>query len=228
MNKVKALLASCMIISVMGAYAKSKDPNDYAFMTVRDMTASSLSNITIINRTSESISASGLFIASFDVNDCSSCFGNIVSGDNTGGAMTASATFKPNQSLALGQNFLYNMLYNGIYYIKNTVGSSPCSLPGCSWPGDDPNVRGWCLTINVTSPNSSYTYSNYTNGSNPPAKFPSYSQAGNSIPFDYKYDLINPATLGSGNACLGPITCNDETLTCKVSTPQSESLRAYS
>lgn len=216
------------IISVPAAYADEKDPSAYAFMTARDMRHASLSNITLINRTSEQISASGLFIASFDINDCSSCFGSVVSGDNVGGAVTSPVTFKVNQALPIGQNFLYNMIYNGIYYIKNTVGSSPCSLPGCSWPGDDPTVRGWCVTINAASPNSSYTYSNYTNGANPPANVPAYSNAGNSTPFNYKYDLIDPATLGAGGACLGPITCNDKTLTCQVANAQNESIRSYS
>lgn len=209
------------------AQAQGKDPNAYSFMTARDMKDLNLSNITITNQTAQSISASGLFIASYDVNDCSSCFGGVVSGDNAGGAFASTVTFKPNQSIPVGSNYLYNMLYNGIYYIKNTAGSSPCSLPGCSWPGDDTNVRGWCITINVTSIHSDYTYSNYTNGSNSPANFPAYSAAGNSNPFNYKYDLIDPSTLGAGSACLGPITCNDQTLTCKVATAQNESLRVY-
>lgn len=208
--------------------AKNKDVSDRAFMTVRDLQNTSLSNISITNQTGMSVTASGLFIASFDVNDCSSCFGSVVSGDNLGGAVVSSVVFKPNQSVLIGQNYLYNMLYNGIYYIKNTAGSSPCSLPGCSWPGDDSDVSGWCIKINVISRNSSYTYSNYTNGSNPPANTPPYSSAGNSTPFDYKYDLINPSTLETGNACLGLITCDDKTLTCNVATPQNESLQPYS
>jgi hypothetical protein len=213
---------------VMNVYAGNKSLDNYALMTARDVQNLNLSNITITNRTAAPITVSGLFIASFDVNDCSACFGGVVSGDNLGGVVVSPVTFKENQSLSVGQNYLYNMIYNGIYYIKNTVGSSPCSLPGCSWPGDDPNVRGWCISINAVSPNASYTYSNYKNGSNPPANAPAYSSAGNSIPFDYKYDLIDPSTLGTGNACLGPITCNDKTLTCHVASAQNESFQAYS
>lgn len=212
---------------VTSAFAKSKDPHDYALMTARDIQSIGLSNITISNRTGAPITVSGLFIASFDVNDCSACFGNVLGGDNLGGAVVSPITFKTNQSLAIGQNYLYNMLYNGIYYLKNSIGS-PCSLPGCSWPGDDSNVQGWCITINVLSPNSSYTYAHYTNGSNPPANTPPYSSAGNSTPFDYRYDLIDPSTLGTGSACLGLITCDDTTLTCKVATAQNESFQPYS
>lgn len=229
MIKVKNFLPGMLtgILFLTSAYAKNPDSNNYAFMTASDIQSTGLSNITITNQINASITVSGLFIASFDVNDCSACFGNVVSGDNLGGAVVSPLTFKANQTLPIGQNYLYNMLYNGIYYIKNTVGSSPCALPGCSWPGDDPNIRGWCVTINVISPNSSYTYSNYTNGSNSPANAPAYSAAGNSIPFDYKYDLIDPGRLGAGNACLGLITCNDQTLTCKVVTPQNESFQPY-
>lgn len=213
---------------LMNAYAANKDPNAYALMTARDMRSLSTSNITITNNTTAPISVSGLFIASYDVNDCSACTGNILAGDNLGGAVVSPVTFKTAQSLPIGQNFLYNMIYNGIYYVKTNI-SSPCSLPGCSWPGDDQNVRGWCITINAVSLNSSYTYSNYTNGSNPPASAPAYASPGNAtMSFNYKYDLINPNTLGAGSACLGPITCNDKTLTCQVTTPQNESFQAYS
>lgn len=225
-NYLLSILSAITLIA--NAYASDKDPNAYSLMTARDMQNSELSNITITNRNAESISVAGLFIASFDINDCSSCYGGVVSGDNLGGAVVSSVTFKPNQSIPIGQNYLYNMLYNGIYYIKNTVGSSPCSLPGCTWPGDDPSVRGWCISINLVSPSTSYTYSHYTNGTNPPANVPAYSNAGNSTPFDYKYDLIDPNTLGTGRACLGPITCNDKTLTCQVAGAQNESFQAYS
>lgn len=221
------VIPGCLAL-IINAHAGHLSPDAYALMTTRDMQGPDLSRITLTNRTGAPVTASGLFIASFDINDCSSCFGGIVSGDNLGGAVVSPVAFKANQSLPIGQNFLYNMIYNGIFYIKNTAGSSPCSLPGCSWSGDDPNVRGWCITINVVSPHSSYTSSHYTNGANPPANAPAYSAAGNSTPFNYKYDLIDPATLGTGQACLGPITCNDRTLTCQVATAQNESFQPYS
>lgn len=198
-----------------------------SLMTMIDAEQNNTANLSIVNGTSQNITSYGLFITSFDVNDCSSCFGAVVSGDNVGGAMVQPIRFNAGQSLPVGKNFLYNLMYNGIYYIKNTVGSSPCSLPGCSWPGDDPSVHGWCVSINVISAHSSYTSSTYQNGSNPPANVPAYSAAGNSTPFNYKYDLINPNTLGTGSACIGPITCNDETLTCQLSTPQREVFQAY-
>ncbi len=214
------------IIVLTPAHANHNTQNAYALMGARDVQNMDLSHITITNRTGEPITVSGLFIASFDINDCSACSGSVMGGDNLGGVVVSNVVFKPNQTLPIGQNYLYNMIYNGIYYIK-TNGSSPCSLPGCSWPGDNPDVKAWCITINAVSPNSSYTYSNYTNGSNPPANTPAYGYAGNFTPY-YKYDLIDPSTLGIGNACLGPITCNDNTLTCQVASNQNESFQAYS
>lgn len=198
-----------------------------AFMTAYDTETSGSSNISIMNATGDVLTGYGLYIASVDVNDCSVCFGGVVSGDNAGGTMVQPVSFSVDQSIEVGQNYLYNMIYNDIYYIKNNLGSSPCSLPGCTWPGDDPNVTGWCLTINVMSPDSSYTYSNYVNGANPPASVVPYGDAGSSILFDYKYGLIDPSTLGVGNSCLGPIVCDDQDLTCSVNTPQSQSVQSY-
>lgn len=228
MSKLKNYLL-CLFGStafIMCAYAQNNDPNAYALMTARDMKANALSNITLINQTAQPITTYGLFIATFDSNDCSSCTGSIIGGDNMGGSVTSPVTFNVNQSVPIGQNYLYNMIYNGIYFIRTNVGSSPCSLPGCSWPGDTTTLR-WCVSINAVSLDSNYTHSNFTNGSNPPANAPPYAAGTTSSGFDYKYPLINPNTLGTGNACLGPITCNDQTLTCTVSTPQSESFQPY-
>lgn len=195
-------------------------------MTLQDISNQAVSNISISNRTGNPITVNGLFVASFDVNDCSMCFGSVVAGDNVSGTFVAPVYFKNNQTVSVGQNYLYNMLYNGIYYVKTTVGSSPCSLPGCSWPGDDPSVR-WCLGLNAMSLNSNYTYSFFTNGANPPAAAPPYGAAGSSNAYHYNYDLINPNTLSVGSACLGPITCNDQTLTCVVNTAQNTSFQPY-
>ncbi|HLB56885.1 MAG TPA: hypothetical protein VJK30_06130 [Coxiellaceae bacterium] len=229
--KIKIFLFCFLFSAIFTIYAATSSQQAklcrFAFMTARDMTSGANSNITIINGAGQTLATAGLFIASVDndADNCMSCTGNIIGGDNAAGTMIGAATFTPGQSLAIGQNYLYNMIYNEIYFIR-TNASSPCALPGCSWPGDTANTK-WCLTINVISKNSNYTYSNYKNGSNPSAQAPAYAAAGNFSPFDYSYDLINPNTLAIGNACLGPITCNDKTQTCTVSTPQNETIRAY-
>lgn len=228
MSKIKKHLL-CLLSGVSlltNAYAQTEDFNDYALMTARDMRDSALSNITVTNRAGQPVSVAGLFIQSFDINDCSACFGGLVAGDNVAASIISPVNFKINQTVPIGQNYLYNMLYNGMYYLSTVVGT-PCALPGCSWPGDNPTVRGWCININLISMNSSYTYSHFTNGSRQAANSPPYGAASVSIPFDYKYALINPMTLGVGRACLGPVVCNDKTLTCKVNQPQNTTFQPY-
>lgn len=205
----------------------SKNPSSAILMTGQDISNNALSNVTISNNTNQPITVYGLYIASYDINDCSACFGGVVSGNNAGGTVASPITFRVGQTAPVGQNYLYNMLYNGIYFIKNTVGSSPCSLPGCSWPGDDPGVTGWCISVGVVSLDSNYTHSSYTNGSNPPANTVTYGAAVTSPPNNYNYDLVNPNSLGTGAACIGPITCNDQSLTCSVQTAQNESFQPY-
>ncbi|MBX7149060.1 hypothetical protein K1X76_08230 [bacterium] len=196
-------------------------------MSAQDVENSALSDISITNATDASVTGYGLYIAAFDVNDCSACFGNIISGDNVGGTIVQPVSFSAGQSIDIGQNYLYNLIYNGIYFISSNVGTPPCSLPGCSWPGDADIGEGWCLSIGIMSPDSDYTSSNYVSGDNSPASVVPFGAAVTSDPFDYNYDLIDPSTQGVGNACLGPIVCDDETLTCTVNTPQSQSFQAY-
>ncbi len=198
-----------------------------ALMTAQDVVNSASSNISITNATGASVTGHGLYIAAFDINDCSSCYGSVVSGNNAGGVMVQPVSFSSGQSINVGQNYLYNLIYNGIYFIKTIAGSTPCGLPGCSWPGDAPDVAGWCLSIGVMSLDSSYTSSTYINGAHSPASVVPYGAAVTSNPFGYNYDLIDPSTLGVGNSCLGPIVCDDQTLTCTVSTPQSQSFQSY-
>lgn len=226
-NQLLALLSGLCVM--LNAAAHTKDPNAYALMTVHDLQANATSNISLINRTTQPLTVNGLFVASVDAttsDDCSVCVGSVIGGDNLGGVMVSAVNFAVNQAVPIGQNYLYNMIYNGIYYMRFNVGS-PCALPGCSWPGDIP--LKWCLGINAASLTANYTYSHYTNGSSPAAAVPPYAAAGSSAPvqYDYNYDLIDPATFGAGNACLGPITCDDTTMTCQVSTPQSEAFQAY-
>ena len=232
MKKYLWLILTIICLNVF-AQAQIKDPNTYGLMTGQDVKNNASSNISIKNGMTKAVNVNGIFIASYDSavggEDCSSCFGNIVAGDNLGGSVVSPVIFQANQSLAIGENYLYNMLYNSVYYIQNTLGSSPCKLPGCSWAGDTPNLK-WCITINAVSLDSNYTYNpDYKKSpAYPAAAVPAYGAAGNSINYGYSYDLIDPNTLGTGNACLGPITCDDKTLTCKVERPQSETFQKYS
>lgn len=211
-------------VMLTNVYAKTLDTSAYSLMTATDMKANISSNITIVNRTGQAIPSAGLFIAAVDSaansDNCSVCTGAIIGGDNLMGAVLSPVDFKVNAAAPIGQNYLYNMIYNAIYFInKNAL--SPCALPGCSWPSDTPTQ--WCLSFNAISRHASYTFSTHSTANSPP-----YGEGGNSIPFEYKYDLFNPNQIATGNPCIGPVTCNDKTLTCTVSTPQSASFEPYS
>jgi hypothetical protein len=232
MKKIFLLLPFCTI--ALSACTRAKYPQapvvhefkTQELMTSQDTLNSSYSNISITNGTGASITSSGVFIASYDINDCSACFGSVMAGDNVAGAMIEPVAFGAGQTIQIGQNYLYNLIYNGITVVRNTVGTPPCLLPGCSWNGDTP-IAGWCISLNVMSRQSSYTHSNYSNGLNTPANVVPFSGAGNSAPFDYKFDLIDPATLATGGSCLGLVVCDDTTLTCRVSSSQDQRFQAY-
>lgn len=204
-------------------YAQNDVP---ALMTAQDIENNDLSNISIINGTNRPTTIYGLYILSFDANDCSSCSGNIYGGNNAQGAIVSPTFSKPNQAIPIGKNYLYNMLYNGLYAVSANA-TAPCKLPGCSWPDDIP-LQGWCLTIGAMSLDSTYTYSDFKNGSTVSNVVP-YAAAVTSAPmqYNYNYDLIDPATLGTGAACLGPIVCDDKSLTCTATTSQNETFRPY-
>lgn len=209
--------------------AGQADPTMFSavqLMTAQDILNQSHSNISLTNGLATSVTASGLYVVSYDVNDCSACTGTVLFSNNALGAMATSTTFAANQTVKIGQNYLYNLLYNGMYAITANMGVT-CQLPGCSWPGDNPGVTGWCITIGVMSRHSAYTSSSYVNGSNAAVNAVPYGQTVTNVGLGYKYDLIDPSTLGAGAACLGPIVCNDQTLTCSASTSQSQTIQAY-
>lgn len=218
----------CLV--TVAAYAQSEISPEKgespSFLTGQDAANHSLSNITLINRTNQPINVYGLFIATYDINDCSSCTGNVVSGDNLLGAVVQPVFFNVNQSIPIGQNYLYNMLYNGLYALNSQSITPPCLLPGCSWPGDTP-IQGWCLNIGALSLHSNYTYSFYAKENYLPASIVPFTEAATNVAYNYNYDLINPELFGNGAACIGPITCNDQSLTCSVRTPQSQSFQPY-
>lgn len=229
--KKSHILFLCGMTLVTNAQAKTpqniESSQSQILMTAQDVSSKKMSNISIINATQSPLTVYGLYIASIDINDCSVCTGNVVSGNNVLGTVVEPIFFRESQAVPIGQNYLYNMIYNGLSVVRLSVIAPPCSLPGCSWPGDDPNVHGWCLSLGAMSLNSNYTFSSYTNPPSPPANVVPLGEAVTNAPFSYNYDLINPASLGAGAACLGLITCDDQTLTCSVASSQSETLQSY-
>ncbi|OFZ31289.1 MAG: hypothetical protein A2622_01485 [Bdellovibrionales bacterium RIFCSPHIGHO2_01_FULL_40_29] len=115
----------------------------------------------------------------------------------------------PSHEAEVGANFLYNMIYNTSQYIQTTYPSSPpgCSLPGCTW-GSDTTLYNWCIHLGVIAPvsiSSGFTTSNIV----PSTKLASTT--------DYNYNLA------SSYEYLGPISCDDQQLTCSVASSQIQS-----
>jgi hypothetical protein len=115
----------------------------------------------------------------------------------------------PGRRAAVGSNYLYNMLYEAIYYENIIIPSSPpgCALPGCTW-GSDTTKYNWCIYLGALAPVS--TSSGYT------ANVPPSTEAASSTCF-YNYNLI------SNYVYLGPISCDDRTLACTVANQQTQS-----
>jgi hypothetical protein len=112
------------------------------------------------------------------------------------------------KSASIGKNYLYNMIFQANYYVFNTIISSPpgCSLPGCTW-GTDSSIYHWCIKMGALGPR--LTSSGYTANVPPSTVFASDS--------GYDYNLIQHYDI------LGPISCNDQTMSCSVANHQTQS-----
>ena len=200
-------------------------------MSARDVVGRSFSNITIQNKTGAPITVYGLYINQLGYNQAANCVSatalypinvnpDISNPSNlAGGAFVTPISFMTNQKLPIGQNYLYNMLYTAIYYnnqlpncTHDTTSAppdvcSPCTLPGCTW-FTDINIypaENWCIYLGVLSPAKNNTAS----ASNVPPYGYAVRGAG------YNYDLVTQYNY------IGPITCDDRTLTCSVATTQN-------
>lgn len=201
----------------MTPQAKSKAPTLKAntnFSSALDFTSSvSSSNLKLKNKGTHSKTVYGLYVRQFSYvtpgQSCSSAVPMYSSSQNTNaGAMVMPVTIDANADVTIGANYLYNMIYNAIYYIQIIVPSSPpgCALPGCTW-GSDTTIYNWCIYLGAMAPVSAT--SNYTSKVAPATTSVSASE--------YNYDLI------SNYVYLGPISCDDRALTCSVSTSQTQS-----
>lgn len=124
----------------------------------------------------------------------------------TAGAFLSPTVIQPGKTAPVGSNYLYNMIYEAIYYENIIIPSSPpgCALPGCTW-GSDTTQYNWCIYLGALAPVSSS--SGYTSTVPPSADSAS-------SPGLYNYNLT------SNYAYIGPIACNDRTLTCTAANQQ--------
>lgn len=185
------------------------------FMTPRDLLRSdSTSNISLRNNGSAATTVYGLYINQFAYvtpgDTCDHATTIYPSSSNvTAGSVVMPTIINAGKSAALGQNYLYNMIFEANYYVSIIYPSSPpgCALPGCTW-GSDTIIYNWCIYLGALSPVTTST--GYT--ANVPPSANSASSSGL-----YNYNLI------SSYDYLGPIACNDQALTCTVANQQIQS-----
>ena len=209
------------ILSMSPAFAQKEAQE---FLTTRDvLTNDASANIYLHNSRSSAVTVYGLYIRQFAlVNPGETCAQATEIYPNpstpagfleniTAGTVVMPTKINAGQSAIVGGNYLYNMIYGANYYVQNVVTSAPpgCSLPGCTW-GNDSHIYNWCIYLGAMAPVSVST--GYT--ANVP---PAVTEA--SLNGSYDYNLI-----GANNyAYLGPISCNDQTLTCSVASQQTQS-----
>jgi len=190
--------------------------NPSEFMTPRDLLSNdaAASNINLQNNRNLAATVYGLYVRQFSYvlpgNTCDQATVIYASTQNTAaGSVVMPTTISAGRSAAVGSNYLYNMIYQAMYYVNILFPSSPpgCALPGCTW-GSDSTIYNWCVYLGALAPNNIST--SYT--SNVPPSTDSVSSA--SV---YNYDLVNSYVY------LGPISCNDQTLTCTAANQQTQS-----
>lgn len=200
---------------VTTAFAKT---DASAFMTPRDLLLDSpVSNISLRNNRSASVTAYGIYVRQYAYvtpgSNCNSATVIYPTADPntqniTAGSIVAPTIINAGKSVTIGSNYLYNMIYEAIYF--STIMALPyaCQLPGCTW-GNDSTSYNWCIFLGALAPVT--TTAGYT--ANVP---PSTAKASNIGLYDYN--------LVTNYIALGPISCNDQTLTCVAASPQTQSI----
>lgn len=189
--------------------------NFSGFMTSRDLlnitSNGPLSNISLQNNRNAATTVYGLYVRQYAYvmpgQSCNNARIIYPAANNiTAGAFLMPIVINPGRKAAIGSNYLYNMLYEAIYYENIIIPSSPpgCALPGCMW-GSDTTQYNWCIYLGALAPVS--TSSGYTSTVPPSADVASSTGL-------YNYNLI------SNYIYLGPIACNDRTLTCSAANQQ--------
>ncbi len=211
--KLKKFFLSLLMLSfLVSAFAKS---NSDSFITVRDLynNNQSLSNISLQNNRNTSTTVYGLYVRQYAYvlpgQSCNDATIIYPGSDNiAAGAYLSPILINPGKKAAVGGNYLYNMIYTAIYYENIIIPSSPpgCALPGCTW-GSDSTKYHWCIYLGALAPVS--TSSGYIANVPPAADLVSNSVL-------YNYNLIN------NYSYIGPITCDDETLTCLTASQQTQ------
>ncbi len=184
-------------------------------MTSRDLlNNNSTSNISLQNNRNSAATVYGAYVRQYAyVTPGQSCDSATIiypaSSNTTAGAFVMPVTIKAGKQATLGSNYLYNMIYEAIYYENIIIPSLPpgCALPGCTW-GSDTTKYNWCIYLGALSPVS--TSAGYI------ANVPPSADAASS-PGLYDYNIV------SNYNYLGPISCDDKTFSCTAVSQQIQS-----
>jgi hypothetical protein len=210
-----AFAGLCLAAGPQPTIKRSKPKYSTNFSTSKDLAAFiNDSNFKLKNTGASSATVYGLYVRQFSYvaegESCASATVMYSSADNiSAGAMVMPITIEANAEAAVGGNYLYNMIYNATYYFRivNAIFPTPgCALPGCTW-GEDSTIYNWCLYVGAIAPVS--VAGGYTANVVPASS--TLSGAG------YNYDPI------SSYEYIGPISCDDQTLTCSVASSQTQS-----
>ncbi len=205
----KFILLTLTPFLVASAYAQTVSSE---FATPRDfLRAQYKSNINLQNNQNASVTVYGLYVRQFAYvapgESCEHAHEIYLAAENLpSGSFVTPTTIASGKSAVIGSNYLYNMIYGAIYHAITTA-TSPCELPGCTW-GNDSTIYNWCIYLGALAPVAVST--GYT--ANVPPSTEEVSDVG-----IYDYSLTK------NYAYIGPISCNDNTLTCAVTTLQTQS-----
>ena len=196
------------------------DLNSLVLMTAQDLAKNGSSNLNLTNHTGEALTVYGVYLYGVAfITPGLDCTNGIAGHSNAtiqpfmSGLITP-IQFTAGQSVPIGQNYLYNMIYTWIYFYTSLPSPLGCSLPGCTWTSDTPH--NWCVQLGAISPDAPYTYTDNNSNVMPLGWPPTLIDP--IVDIAYNYNLIpnnSPAYIW-----LGPFTCDDQTLTCTTPAPQ--------
>ena len=173
------------------AAPSQQELNAMTLMTAQDAANNAPSNLILKNNSGQAMTVDGLFLYGVAFitpgqncqNGIQSLGQNYIENQGMQGGISTPIPMNAGQSIPIGQNYLYNMLYTWLYWEVQIGSPAICALPGCSWSTDTTKYN-WCFQVGAQSPTASYTYTDYRSNTLPYA-WPTINLANH-----YNYDLI--------------------------------------
>ena len=119
------------------------------FMTMRDMTFSTPSNVSIQNIDVGSITVTGIYISNLTSNPTDCTTGTLLDsvGNPYGAMWSPQVTVAPLQTKSIGANYLYNMIMLFLYGAYVEGHAAQIYTPGHAEDGN----KNWCLYLGITN-----------------------------------------------------------------------------